>query len=307
METRAHYVLIGAFVLSAVALAFLFILWLGQTQREFDELDVIFRERVSGLSEGAAVRFNGIQKGEVTELSIDPVNPSIVVARVRVDRDTPVKTDTRAELELVGFTGLAIIQFVGGSPEAELLKDVQRGVPKIEADTSGFAAFLEGSGDIVAAANRLLSEENTAAVNKIVSDIAVVTGAFAEQKDNLAKTIENASIITTDVAATTAQLADVVAKLDALLTNEAPQTLAETDETIRAARALIEELNSLVAENREPLAMFTDQGLAQIGPAVSEARRLMRTLDQILREIDRDPRGYLFGESTPRIETDQSQ
>jgi hypothetical protein len=31
----------------------------------------------------------------------------------------------------------------------------------------------------------------------------------------------------------------------------------------------------------------------------------LRTLDQILREIDRDPRGYLFGESTPRYEPEQ--
>ncbi len=61
-------------------------------------------------------------------------------------------------------------------------------------------------------------------------------------------------------------------------------------------------MNALVAENREPIAAFTNQGLAQIGPAVSEARRTMRTLDQVLREIDRDPRGYLFGESTPRYE-----
>jgi len=305
METRAHYVLIGAFVLSAVALAFLFILWLGQTQREFDEYDVIFTERVSGLSVGAAVRFNGIQKGEVRELNIDPDNPSIVIARVRVDKDTPVKTDTKAELELVGFTGLAIIQFVGGSPNEPLLKEVARGVPQIKADTSGFAAFLEGSGDIVAAANRLLSEENTEAVNRIVENIATVTDAIAGQSDNLAATIENTAAISKDIAAATAKIESITLKLDKLLSSDAPRTLAETEETVKAARALVEELRATVAENREPISMFTEQGLAQIGPAVSEARRLMRTLDQILREIDRDPRGYLFGESTPRYEAGQ--
>jgi len=302
METRAHYVLIGAFVLSAVALAFLFILWLGQTQREFDEYDVIFTERVSGLSEGAAVRFNGIQKGEVTNLSIDPDNPQIVIARVRVDKDTPVKTNTKAELELVGFTGLAIIQFVGGSSSEPLLKEVSRGVPQIKADTSGFAAFLEGSGDIVAGANRLLSEENTKAVNRIVENIATVTDSIAGQGDNLALSIENAAKITSDLAATTARLESITTKLDALVANDAPRTLAETEATIKSARALVEELRGALSENREPIAMFTEQGLAQIGPAVSEARRLMRTLDQILREIDRDPRGYFLGESTPRYE-----
>ena len=81
METRAHYVVIGSVVLIAIALAFYIIIQMSQTSREFDEYDVIFTERVSGLSVGAAVRFNGIQKGTVETLSIDADAPRIVVAR----------------------------------------------------------------------------------------------------------------------------------------------------------------------------------------------------------------------------------
>lgn len=305
METRAHYVLIGAFVLSTVALAFLFVLWLGQTQREFDEYDVIFTERVSGLTEGAAVRFNGIQKGEVAELRIDTDDPSIVIARVRVGKDTPVKTDTRAELELVGFTGLAIIQFVGGSKDAALLKDVTRGTPRIKADTSGFAAFLEGSGDIIEATNRLLSPANTEAFSRILVNLDTLSGAFAEQDENLSMTIENAASITADLAETAERINQLTEDLDKLATGDAQRVLAEAHATLESTNKLIDELNQVVAENREPLALFTEQGLAQVGPAVIEARRLMRTLEQILREIDRDPRGYIFGESTPKYEAEQ--
>lgn len=302
METRAHYVLVGAFVLCAIAFAFLFILWLGQTQREFDEYDVIFTERVSGLSNGAAVRFNGIQKGEVAQLRIDPDDPSIVIARVCVERDTPVKTDTKAELELVGFTGLAVIQFVGGSKDAPLLKEMTRGVPRIKADASGFAAFLEGSGDIVEAANRMLSPANTEAVAHILANIDEITTVFAEQHENLALTIENSAQITSDLAAASAQLNELTENLAKLTAEDAPEVLAEARDMLASARALINDVDSIVDDSREPIAVFTEQGLAQVGPAVVEARRLMRTLDQILREIDRDPRGYLFGESTPEYE-----
>lgn len=302
METRAHYVLIGAFVLCAVALAFLFILLLGQTKREFDEYDVIFTERVSGLSKGAAVRFNGIQKGEVSSLTIDDKDPSIVVARVRVDRDTPVKTDTRAELELVGFTGIAVIQFVGGSPEAPLLKDVERGVPRIKADTSGFAAFLEGSGDIVKAANELLSPANTEAVGRILSNIDRVSGALAEQDENIGRTFENMAAVSSQLADAATNVNKVSKRLDGLLANDASDVLHETKGTMEEMRKLVANLNATVEENREPLAAFTQDGLSQVGPAVTEARRMMHTLDQVLREIDRDPRGYLLGESAPQYE-----
>lgn len=295
METRGSYVMVGAVVLIGIAAAFLAILFLTRSSNEFDEYDVIFRERVSGLSVGAAVSFNGIQKGTVRDLTIDPDNPSIVIARVRVDSDTPVKTDTKAELELVGFTGLAIIQLVGGSAGEPLLKQVTRGVPRIEADAGGIAQILAGSNDIIAAANRLLSEDNTAAFSRILASVDTLTGTLAKQDANISTTFEN-------LAVASGKLSRTADNLDKILADSAPQTIAEAQATLKETRALITELHGTLAENREAIRVFTDQGLAQVGPAVAEARQMFRTLDQVLREIDRDPRGYLLGESTPLYE-----
>ena len=295
METRAHYVLIGAFVLITIAMGFLFVLWLGQTKRDYDEYDIIFTERVSGLSVGAAVSFNGIQKGEVRELTISPEDPSVVIARIRVDEDTPVKTDTKAELELVGFTGLAIIQLVGGSPEEPLLKEVTRGVPRIRADAAGIAQLIAGSGDIIAAANRILSEENTAAFTRILTNVDALTSTLAAQDKNIEATFSN-------LATASGKLGRTADSLDRLLTEDAPGTVKEAKATLVEMQALVGEMRGAVAENRESIRVFTEQGLAGVGPAVAEARQMFRSLDQVLREIDRDPRGYLLGESTPRYE-----
>lgn len=295
METRGSYVMVGAVVLIGVAAAFLAILFLTRGSNLYDEYDIIFRERVSGLSVGAGVSFNGIQKGTVRTLTIDPDNPSIVIARVRIDSDTPVKTDTKAELELVGFTGLAIIQLVGGSAEEALLKDVTRGVPRIEADAGGIAQILAGSNDIIAAANRLLSEENTEAFTRILASVDTLTATLAAQDENLTATMEN-------FAAASAKFGTMADNLDKMLADSAPQTIAEAQATLKETKALVAEMRGAVAENRESIRVFTEQGLAQFGPAVAEARQMFRTLDQVLREIDRDPRGYLLGESTPLYE-----
>ncbi|MEO1137267.1 MAG: MlaD family protein [Pseudomonadota bacterium] len=300
METRAPYVVIGSFVLSAVAAGFLFILWLGQTQREYDEYDIIFTERVSGLSVGAAVRFNGIQKGEVDTLTIDPVNPSIVIARVRVEKDTPVKTDTKVELEFVGFTGLAIIQFVGGSPDAPLLKEASEDrVPQLSADMSGFGAFLEGSGDVLAQANRLLSDENINGISAIIANIETMTGALAENEDDIVATLDNINAITTDLAQVTDKLDAAATGLQTFFEDDAPATMEEVDALLAESRALITDLRAITDENRSSIRVFADQGLGQVAPALSEARRLMRTLNAVLREIDRDPNAYFFGERAP--------
>lgn len=305
METRAHYVLIGAIVLSAVAAGFLFILWLGQTQREYDEYDIIFTERVSGLSVGAQVRFNGIQKGEVDTLTIDPDNPSIVIARIHVDKDTPVTTDTRAELEPVGFTGLLIIQLVGGEPDKPRLKDVsEERVPKIEADTSPVGQFLQGTGDVVARASRLLSDDNIDSVSSILTNVQTLTAAFSENEEEIVATLQNMNAITSDLAAATAKLDAAATGLQSLLEEDAPATLEEVNALLDQSQALVGDLRGVVEENRGSLRLFADQGLGQVAPALAEARRLMRTLDYMLREIDRDPQAYFLGENAPEYRSE---
>ena len=287
METRAHYVVIGSVVMIVVAAAFLFILWKSQSGRDVDEYDIIFTERVSGLSEGATVSFNGIKKGVVDKLSLDLDNPEVVIARVHVDDDTPVKTDTKAELELVGFTGGAIIQFVGGTPGAPLLKEVSEDrVPKIPADTSGLAAVLESSGDVLARANRLLSDENIDNFAGIIKNVEILTGAVADNEKDIVALLENAKLAS-------ANLADMTAKLNAA------GTVEEVDAVLNESRALVADLRKVIDENRASIRVFADQGLGQVAPALAEARRLMQTLDYMLREIDRDPQAYFLGEIAP--------
>ena len=65
METRASYVLVGAFVLLMVTAASLFVVWLGHYQREesFAYYDIYFSESVAGLQKGGAVRYQGVQVG----------------------------------------------------------------------------------------------------------------------------------------------------------------------------------------------------------------------------------------------------
>ncbi|MEM9495545.1 MAG: MlaD family protein [Pseudomonadota bacterium] len=305
MEIRAHFVVIGAFVMITMAGLALYILYMGQAQREFDEYEVIFTERVSGLSVGAQVRFNGIQKGEVETLDIDPDNPAIVIARIHVDKDTPVKTDTKAELEPVGFTGLTIIQLVGGSADAPLLKDVSDAdAPAITADMSGIGVFLEGSGDVIAQAQRIMSDENIRSIRNIITNIETLTGAFAENEEEIVAILENTSQMTSDLSSATEKLSATAESLQRLIDGDVTDAAGEAEQLVKDARALVEDLRGVVGENRDSVKLFADQGLGQVAPALAEARRLMRTLDYMLREIDRDPSAYFLGEQAPQYEAE---
>src|SRR5690606_19351044 len=120
METKANYVLIGAFTLAAAAFLLLFGLWAAKfsSDRGWQAYLVVFTEPVTGLTEGSSVQYNGIAVGTVETLNLDAKDPRRVIARLKVEADVPVKVDTRAKMSITGLTGVPFIQLTGGSPNA---------------------------------------------------------------------------------------------------------------------------------------------------------------------------------------------
>ncbi|MFJ5488351.1 MlaD family protein, partial [Hansschlegelia beijingensis] len=116
METRANHALIGAFTLAVIAAAFAFVWWFSDIGQNRDRAiyRIQFPGAVSGLTPGSAVLFNGIRVGDVVDLNFDPQDPAKVIARVEIAKNTPVRTDTRARLEMTGLTGGAVVQLTGG-------------------------------------------------------------------------------------------------------------------------------------------------------------------------------------------------
>ena len=70
---------------------------------------------------GDPVRFHGVDVGTVKSIALDPADPRLVQVDIRLRKETPVKTDTKATLKLKGITGVVFIELNGGSPNAPTL------------------------------------------------------------------------------------------------------------------------------------------------------------------------------------------
>src|SRR5881275_1699619 len=116
METRAPFVIVGAFVLAAIVAVFGFVYWLHNSGGLGPRVTyhVQFDGSVPGLLVGAAVLFNGIRVGEVTDLGLAADNPRRVNVMISVSSTTPVRPDTKAGLEFQGLTGVPVIALEGG-------------------------------------------------------------------------------------------------------------------------------------------------------------------------------------------------
>ncbi len=110
METRANYVLIGAFALAGFLGMLGFFLWFAQFQldQQFDYYDVRFTS-VSGLSRASDVRFAGLPVGQVVSVQLSPDQDGTVLVRLEVAGDTPVRTDSVATIETMGVRGVSFV------------------------------------------------------------------------------------------------------------------------------------------------------------------------------------------------------
>lgn len=312
METRASYVVIGAFTLGILVLAFLFVLWIGKLQldREWDWYDIVFNEAVTGLSVGGAVQYNGIQVGEVRRLSLGVDNPSQVLARVRVNGGTPVKVDTKAKLTLTGLTGVAVIQLSGGTPEAAILADrTGERIPQIVADASALQKLLSSSEDIVTSVNDLLfklqvllNQNNIDKVASTLDNIQTITAATALHADDIGAAIGDLAAAGKSLRTTLARTEATLVKIEQLaqtgndmLDGEGRELLLAARASLDSARRFTDSAQGVVTDNSEAIDSFTSQGLAQIGPMIADLRLALRNLQRVSDQIDNDPSVLLRG------------
>lgn len=302
METRANHVLIGLFTILVTLLGVFFALWAANyaANRDWDEYDVIFKEAVTGLGTGGIVQYNGINVGEVRKLSLDPQDPRKVIARIRLAADTPVKIDTKAKLAFVGLTGVAQIQLSGGLPESpRLLPTPEQKVPVIPTTPSALQNIAEAANDIVERLRTVLSDQNIERLSGTLDDVHQVTSTIAAQKEDVASLIRNLRDATAQLNTTLGKAQGSLDTIDREVVKNLPEIMAKLDRTLGALESTAKNANGMIADNREAVASFSQDGLAQVGPTLAELRELMRDLRRVTSRLDRNPGGYVTGRNRP--------
>lgn len=74
-----------------------------------------------GLELGAQVKYQGIRIGRVENITIDKSDISSLIVEISIQNDVPIKENTEAVLQLIGITGLKLIELRGGTNEAREL------------------------------------------------------------------------------------------------------------------------------------------------------------------------------------------
>jgi phospholipid/cholesterol/gamma-HCH transport system substrate-binding protein len=311
MEKNANYALVGLSSLILFAGLIIFIVWLArfQVNRDFDLYDIVFQGPVRGLTQGGEVHFNGIKVGEVTEIKLDPANPSRVRALARVNSDVPIKTDSFATLEPQGITGVNYVQISAGSPSAPLLKDTvpENRIPVLRSQRSTISDLLEGGGTVLTRTiealdrvNRVLSDENIKTLSATLSDAQALTAEMRERKAIIA----DAQKALQSIDAATVEIQRLAASGRTLMEGDGARTVANLAVAAEEAGAAARDARSMISRLEGPTSDFAANGLPAMTSALIQLQETAESLQRLVNDIQSSPQGVIGKAPSQEIEVE---
>jgi phospholipid/cholesterol/gamma-HCH transport system substrate-binding protein len=303
METRANYVLIGAFSLATLVLVLLFALWASNfsSSRNFRQYKVVFSEPVTGLTEGGSVQYNGLAVGTVESLALNDADARQVIAILKLKSNTPIKVDTRAKLSQLGITGVPFILLSGGSPTAAALEAAPgQDLPIIRTEPSALQNISDTANRLVARLDQLLSDDNIRRITVTLDNLEKTTNTLASQREDIGKLIVNARDAAASMKTTLDTANGTLHGLDQNLVQRLPALLDKLDAAAAKLESTAGNADALLAENRPAIKNFTRNGLPQVEPTLVELRGLIRDLRALSGRLQGNPARYILGRETPK-------
>jgi phospholipid/cholesterol/gamma-HCH transport system substrate-binding protein len=299
MVTKSQKIRLGIFIAISL-LALIIVIIILVAPKFFEVRDTYYvgftNTSVSGLQKGGSVKYHGITVGHVSDVFIDPKNLKRIIIELNLDHGTPIKTDTQAEIALLGITGLKFIDLKGGSAESDPLPTgefIQPGKSASASLTEKAETLVEKTEIVLDNLAVLTAPERWDEIHTMTENasatIAELHDILETNKEALKHTIEYAERITADLCAITSP--------DTLGSDSAADSAAMRESDL--AR-LIQELNRALERTNDVLAdveMIFSENRTDLSLSIESLRESAEHLAQFSRLISEDPSVLMRGVS----------
>ncbi|MDG4553730.1 MAG: MlaD family protein [Candidatus Competibacter sp.] len=322
MYSKVNYALVGLFVvlLSAAAVGVAFWLTIGVQNKTYDRYRVYFHESVAGLSLKAAVRYRGVQVGQVESIRLDPSNPDQVDVVLDIERGTPIRRGTIATLSKQGLTGVASVELSGGGQSLPLEKQPGQGLPVIQAGPSLVARLDDAFNNIITNMDnlsrrleRLLGEDNQTALTQTLQNLSTITGAVADRSDRIRQTLDHVEVFAGALAGRATQLGKALDQLTTMLQGSGDwstrlrATLSDFRAGAQAVRRTADtfdrtsrDLSGLAEVGQRELRRLGQNTVPEFNSLLVEANELVAVLRRLAELLEQNPRALVVGKPSGR-------
>src|SRR5690349_15568859 len=304
METRSHYIMVGAVTVALLIGTLIFLVWLaGLSNKSTKCYDLYFAQGVGGLNKGSNVTFSGVPVGQVSKISLLPNRPEFVWVRIEVDQQTPVLQGTSAQIHGVGFTGVSEIQLTGaerGRPAIEQLGP--QGCPVVPATSGGISALLNSAPELIDRIQRLterltelLSDKNQNAIADILENIDVTTAEIRKNAPELGQTIREIQIASHNAGIAANNVAALADNTNRLVTDDGKPAMQNLNKALASVQQATDNLNNMITDARPGVQNFSKETLPEANKLVHDLRDLSKSLEAVSNRVNQQGIGGALG------------
>jgi phospholipid/cholesterol/gamma-HCH transport system substrate-binding protein len=308
VEPEARYTTVGATLLALVVAVVLSITWLARTGARADSryYTIYFeRQSLEGLQVGGDVTMRGVKVGRVESYSISRANINRVQVIVRVDRATPVSTNTVAVVDRNILTGLARIHLATpgqpGPPLTEVPAEepypvIPEGQSDIDQLTSAMNRLALAGANALTNVEQALSKENRDAFGAALVGLRDLSNALSTRMGRLDEVADALSKNAADFGKASREIAQAVERVGTGAQPAIKEAHATMRELARAVQALERETGALAKRLEHAADSTTHEIRATAQELRSSAEILSRAADRL-----QDPRAAIFGPGTGQL------
>jgi phospholipid/cholesterol/gamma-HCH transport system substrate-binding protein len=295
METRAHALLAGSFVLGLFLLGALVVVWL-RSAEEYPTLPyvVVSESSVFGLSEHTAVSYRGVPVGSVERIRLDPDGYDRVLIDIEVDERVPLGRDSHALLRLEGITGSVQLEIADDGTRGARL-ETSREDPAVIPLRPSFLGALETSGQslltqldgLVRDLRNIINNPEQSSLSELLATAEEAMGKLVTLQEGIQDTVELLPGLVQQGSETFENVDRLIADANRIIV-DVGQELEGLDEVLTG----VQRLGDASGQAGEVLAQET---LPRINSLVDELGQAADNLGELVRTLERSPQSLLFG------------
>ncbi len=290
MDTKVNYIVVGLFMTILTLGIIGSTIWLAgvHSTKKYNTYVTYMNEAVTGLSEKAPVKFNGVEVGFVDKVGLNKNNPQQVRLVLKIQENVPITEATRASLLAQGLTGIAVVGLTAQQVKAPPLKKKPGQHYPIIPSKPSLLFRLDQTVEVMSQSvssvaknlNELLNDENRNAVKNSLQHLSEITGLL----DKNSKAIDEA-------------LSSVgkIAKNSEIASNRLPQLMDEFEISLKEAKAAATNLRALSAKGNQSIDDLTQQTLPNAQQVMTKLKRSLDNVEQLTGELNKNPAMLLRG------------
>ena len=306
MESEARYTLVGTLVLITTLLLIAGLLWLagGADRVSYRHYTIYFaHQSMDGLDVSSAVKMRGIKVGVVDSYRFAGGGDAVRMD-VKVDQDTPIRSNAEAIVNRNIVTGVATIEIRNPDATSPLLTEVlpsehypviAEGKSNLDNVANALSKMASNGAQVLDKVNLLLSDTNRKNISDTLQNLQAISTNLADNKQALNTAIQSVHKAADEFGAAGGSITRAASTAETSMQNISKNA----DIALKQATSTMENLQRQTTGVSDSLQGLTEVGTLEFTAVSRDLRHSADSISSAGQSLS-NPRGILFGTGKPQ-------